>query len=325
MQIKECDLFSILADDNQNISLISAISFESRSLAASQIFVNANIPPKIHFIFDYMTIAEPFDEDMFIRDQQRKHFMNCFDNNCETIFINKFSATSLSPFVKKMEEIFNLCSNTTLYIDITCLTSVHLIGIATAIFNNSHDYSKIHFLYSTPLTYSFGKGIRFTCRDVIHIPIGRQRQLTREGHAIGLILPGHDPERLTVALEEIEPINGVIIYSNTQTRPDFLCSSLELNKYVTDRLRYREEIVDLFDAVTLSECVEYAVNTARESEAPLILYPFGPKVHVLVASLKMAQANDVDTWAIYPVPTCFHVRATDGVGKTTCFSVEKRN
>jgi len=341
MLIKERDLKKVISEAKNKYALISSVSFEARSMGAANELRRLSVDVHYHFIFDYPTIAEPVDEDKKIRNDQRKFFENCFDVKPKQKFV-KVSPISLTNIVREMEGIFLECKGCQLFVDISCFSGIHLIAMATAIFKTNIDFTKIHFLYSTPNSYYFDSTARFICRDVIHVPIGKPRHLTHEGHAIGVVFPGHEPERLAIALEELEPSDGMIFLSRTIDRPDFLCSSFQINEYVIKRLRslyggdyestdlvlgkgWKCEVIDLYDASKLSYFVDSLTVQARKSEAPIILYPFGPKVHTLIVALKMAYQNDIDTWAIYPVPNRFHVRSTGGVDKTTCFSVFRKN
>lgn len=339
MLIKECDLNTIIASARNKCMLVSAVSFESRSLAAAKKFKAMSIEVDKHYVFDYPTIAEPIEKDKKIRGEQRDFFEGCF-NGLKPEFIS-VQSTSLTNIVKRMELIFSDCVKNELFIDISCFSGIHLIAIATAMFKVDIEISKIKFLYSTPKSYGFQNKYHFICNDIVHVPIGKPRHLTHEGHAIGFVLPGHEPERLSIALEELEPSRGVIVLSRTSERPDFLCSSYYINEHLIKRLTsiysddyddsdknfnkgWVSEIVDLFDADKLSELVDDSIKKARKSNAPLILYPFGPKVHTLIVALKMAFEANIDTWAIYPIPKRFHVSSTEGVEKTTCFSVNRK-
>ena len=168
--------------------------------------------------------------------------------------------------------------------------------------------------------------------------------MTREGHAIGIVLPGHDAERLAIALEELEPFSGIVVFANTPQRPDFLARSRETNKYVIDRLktlslnlnlreslptthnpRWSFETSDIFKSQTISRCVDDAIEMAYEFRAPLVLFPFGPKIHTLIVSIHIAHAKYVDSYAVYPVPTRFQVGYTEGIGETKCFYLGNEN
>lgn len=318
--------------------LVSAVSFERRGTATSKRLKESGIVPTEHYVFDYDTVAVPRDEDEAIRQLQREYYETCFRGSCRMTFLRKNPAFSFSRLVLQMTEILAASKSAAIYIDISCLTRVHLLAIVTAVTRVPIDTDQMRFAYTPPMSYAFEGGSQFGWRDVLHVPIGRPRQLTREGHALGVVLTGHEGERLAVALEELEPGSGIVVFSNTPGRPDFLYRSEEVNRGIVGRLRtlsvdvgleggdgktpgWSIEIADVFDADKLSGLIDRVVLRARDLKAPLILYPFGPKVHTVVAAMKMACARGLDTWVVYPVPTRFQVHGTIGIGPTTFFTL----
>jgi len=116
------------------------------------------------------------------------------------------------------------------------MTRVHLVAVAEAVRRRHESLDELYFCYATPRSYGFQKGLLLGWRDTLFVPINMRRSLRREGNARGVILAGHNNERLSTALHELEPLSGVFIHAREEGRPDLLARGRELNKPIENRL-----------------------------------------------------------------------------------------
>jgi hypothetical protein len=156
----------------------------------------------------------------------------------------------------------------------------------------------------------------------------------REGQSRGIILAGHDAERLSVALGELEPASGTLVYCGNPKRPDFLRRAREVNAKIERRLLqlrmprssgppaavdgWTASSIDVGDFQALSTALRIQVNEAKREESPVILFPFGPKPDSLAVALLLREWGVGDAWAVYPVPRA-SVPHTEGVAELQAF------
>lgn len=224
-------------------------------------------------------------------------------------------------------------------VDVTCMTRVHLLALSSAVLSMQDWPAEIYFCYATPQSYGFQAGVLSGWKDTLFVPIGRKRFFKREGHARGIVLAGHAGERLSVALQELEPASGRLIYAKMEGRPDLLLRAKEANAFIESRLRlltmprangqarvsdnWRVDVVGMNDFAALSEILSDEVSKVRPDGGPIMIYPFGPKPHTLFASLFLASQPDIQAWAIYPVPEEFDARYSVGVNTLSAYSLRR--
>jgi len=210
-------------------------------------------------------------------------------------------------------------------IDITCITRGHLISLAGALIEATRPEQEIYFSYTAAESYSVEKEVSGGWRDVLLLPVGNPRSLRREGHARGVVLTGHDAERLSLALNELEPAAGCIIFANTPERPDLMRHAQQVNDSITryllrlrmpraeieehdeDTNRWKDAYINLDDYNGLERLVQREIMYASDDQGPLILFPFGPKNLALSASIILASTTQVNVWAVYPVPFMYDI------------------
>lgn len=214
-------------------------------------------------------------------------------------------------------------------LDVSCLTKIHAIALAApSVFAASLPWQ---IAYSMPETYghlesSAGTGPGW--RDVLVLPIGDSADVANETHARGIILAGHEGDRLVIALAETEPAGGVIITTNTERRPDLRKESERRNRKVTQLLvgrgdeRWSIEDIALKDPAALSRAVETEINKALAEAAPVLLYPFGPKPFVALGAMQLAATPDLQGWFVYPIAVSYDVDYSYGVGNTVWYAPE---
>jgi|GEM_PF-1404558 len=320
--------------------LVAVVSFEQRGPAwASFLSSNEALPEKA-FIFDYETIAEPEDEDAELRARCRSTFTRTLDRRHKTTHflsgINAFAANSLA---EQIGQLIKECNGLPVLIDISCMTRVHLLAIVAGLRARPTPEAELYFCYTAPEAYGFQRADRVAWRDVLFIPAGKRRMFKREGFSRGIILAGHDGERLSVALQELEPASGTMIYSRNNDRPDFLRKAREANGIVERRLlglrmpraNKPEEVsddwkcafVDVRDFEALSSILRKQVQMALRDDGPIVIFPFGPKPMSLSIALSLRDWDVSEAWAVYPVPERFSVTYSQGVAELYVYRHEK--
>jgi hypothetical protein len=152
------------------------------------------------------------------------------------------------------------------------------------------------------------------------VPVVDGAKLIHESRARGIILPGHEGQRLLVALGEIDPVGGTIIHAVTPDRPDFEQVTRHRNRLAYadfDRAgSWIDKSVELRRVRAVSNLVKAEINRARSARAPLLIYPFGPKPLIFATVFTAARLYPAGSWMVYPLPTTKFAAHTEGVSST---------
>jgi hypothetical protein len=175
--------------------------------------------------------------------------------------------------------------------------------------------------YTMPENYGDLDGMG-TWKDVIVAPLAEPAALLNEAHGRGVIIMGHEADRLSVALAELEPPAGAVVIANNPRRPDWRATAVRKNKSALARLEAATEgpweraDVNVSDPGALARLVADQVHRAREHKAPVVLFPFGPKALVFAAAVQLCTEYPEGSWFVYPVPSGYDVDYSEGVGQT---------
>jgi hypothetical protein len=208
--------------------------------------------------------------------------------------------------------------------DITCLTKIHSLALAASI---AAARRQIPWLasYTAPENYStFGHSSEYGpgWKDIIIAPLSETGLLFNESDGRGIVLPGHEADRLVVALAEIEPSGGLIVVADTKGRPDLRYLTERRNRKIVRQLtrmrasNWTKYVVGVTDLPRMTELVEGEVKLAREHKAPVILFPFGPKPLMFASALELALEYPEASWFAYPMPEAYDARYTEGTSET---------
>lgn len=239
--------------------------------------------------------------------------------------INTVSPYSASALREHSSEIARAKERIIVF-DITCLTRAHIIALASILVEQSRPEQDFYFSYTAAESYSIEKEMEGGWKEVLLLPVGNPTSLRRGGHARGIVLTGHDTERLSLALNEVEePEAGCIISSFTRGRPDLMRYSQQVNKHVTEYLlslrmprmendnheearnRWKTDNLAIDDYSGLEKLIRKETEYAIADKGPVLLFPFGPKNLVLTASVILASVQEVNAWAAYPIPFQYDV------------------
>lgn len=211
--------------------------------------------------------------------------------------------------------------------DITCLTKVHSLALAASIARCRRRVPWI-VSYTIPENYSsFGHSLEESpgWKDIILAPLSETGLLFNESNGRGILIPGHEPDRLIVALAEIEPAGGLIAIADTQGRPDLRHLSERRNQKVIRQLtrlrasNWIKQVVKLTDLQEMSHLVATEVKHAKDHEAPVILFPYGPKPLVFASALQLSLRYPEASWFVYPIPLTYDVSYSEGIYETDWF------
>jgi hypothetical protein len=106
--------------------------------------------------------------------------------------------------------------------DISCVTKIHTLALAAEL-HASGDDVRWCLAYSLPEAYNLadlGGKHDIGWQDIVVAPLAETAALFNEADGRGVIIPGHEGDRLVVALGELEPAGGVITVAETVGRPD---------------------------------------------------------------------------------------------------------
>jgi hypothetical protein len=322
-------------------SFMAATSFEERSTAGAYFLNSHHLHPQDVHLFDYSTHVVPHEEYQRMHEKSQSDFQSllAIDDLNGSIHnnINAFAFNRLSHLCSKLVE---QATSRTIVVDITCMTRVHIFALSYIFSNMQDTLNQVYFCYTTPLSYGFQSGIFLSWRDILFVPISGDRLFRREGHARGIIFAGHYGDRLSVALEELEPASGRLIYTKDETRPDLLLKAREVNKFIEDRLllltmprvngsiissdTWKIDIICLDDFTKLANILSEEIDKARSDEGPIMVYPFGPKPFTLFTAFFLIGQTDAQGWAVYPIPDRFDSQYSTGIGQLHIYGLQKQ-
>lgn len=224
-------------------------------------------------------------------------------------------------------------------VDVSCMTRPHVLGAASTC-AKAPSGASWELTYSRP--WSYGEldkpSASLGWRDSLLLSLAEDPSFSNEGVAVGIFLPGNESDRATVAFDTIEPASGVIVGVRQATRPDIYRLTAARNEVQTRHLRnlrvpgplgremvehypyggWVSEDVDAQDLIAgLASITRQVVVTAKRFEAPVILFPFGPKVAVFVTAYALAATYPEGSWAVYPVPHTHPLDYSEGARSLT--------
>jgi len=284
----------------------------------------------IHFI-DYPTIATPTAEDYIIRKAHRELVVTIAKNHAARFYSAKVDAYASTGLEAEFQSfIKSAANNSVLIIDFTCFTKIHIITLVNMLSNIDLHHKEVLVVYTSPWAYGnldrIAKQIGW--RDVIIAPVASNANMKNEAYSRGLVIAGHESERLWAALNEIEPASGVLTLGRIPARPDITRLSEQVNKKIIKHMAldydaaWRVEVIDVSDVDGMEKCVASEVEKARESDAPVILYPFGPKSLIFVASRYLFEHYAESSWFVYPVPARYDLSYSEGSAAACWFKID---
>jgi hypothetical protein len=207
--------------------------------------------------------------------------------------------------------------------DITCMTKIHALALAATLAQIGSS-CKWAIAYSTPENYGNLGGLTkgFGWQDIIIAPLAETASLYNEANGRGIIITGHEADRLIVALGELEPTGGVIVVPDTPKRPDLRYVSTRINSKIVRQLTgmrlqsWTRHVVSIDDLAKLRSCISREVDLARRYEAPVMLFPYGPKSLIFFSALQLSSEYPEASWFVYPILSTHFVSYSEGIENT---------
>jgi hypothetical protein len=221
------------------------------------------------------------------------------------------------------ETVWN--SNADLVIfDITCLTKIHALALAASLAKPPRSVLSL-LAYAVPDNYaSLGDSPDHSpgWKDIIVAPLSESALLFNESSSRGIVIPGHEADRLIVALAEIEPVGGLIAVADTRRRPDLRYVTERRNQKIIRQLtrmrasKWVKRVVRASDMNGMKFLVDHEIERARKHSAPVILFPYGPKPLIFVSAFELALEYPEASWFVYPIPLAYDTAYSEGVDET---------
>jgi len=336
------DFDQAIADlGSRDLVFVGAGSGEERSSACFEQLVRSQRMPRSVYVVDYDTPAlrgkgEPdatTEGGDSLLWQASRRLQELRGSQTKQLLLNPYAS---QPFIDAVVELRQAENGCTLVLDYSCFTRVHVIALATIMAQwPDHTPSPV-LCYTIPQSYVIETRERRAWRDVLLVPIGSPKASENEGRAYGLVMAGHDSDRLGVALQEYEPDRGIVTYIMTKNRPDFYRRAREANSDIVSWLRairdpgpdtegegfsWTETVLMLEDVERVESATRLLVDSARQERATVLLFPFGPKLSALAAAFTIARESDIPAWGILPTPIGVEGEFSWGVGPRYCVSI----
>ena len=307
---------------------IGVNSFEDRCLASLSRLSAAGISISRICFLDYPTSAQPEVEDRRIRRAHREQAAS-IASSCGAVLNNpSVDAYASAGLEMELLNFSNEAGTRRWIIDISCFTKIHVVTLANFLSSNSACRATAALVYTSPRAYGnldqVSKQIGWN--DVIIAPVAASAKMHNEGNSRGIVIAGHESERLWSALNEIEPSSGLLILGRIPSRPDITRLSEKINKGVIKHMAldysaaWTRHVVDVSDIQNLEGLIAQEVEKASRADAPIILYPFGPKSLVLAASSYLLEHYPLGSWFVYPVPARYDLSYSEGASGSYWFS-----
>lgn len=314
------------------IRWVGALSFEERCRASITRLRELDIHIEEVVLFEYDTAVFSQSEDRRRREQN----YTAISDYAAKFSVQPLRRREVSPYAFQEIEptISSIAAETrdgTIILDVTCLTKIHAIALA-AVLASSEAANTWLVCYSSPENYgALGTSQdKFGWRDVIVAPIGEVASSTNETTSRGILIPGHESNRLLMALSEVEPSGGTIFIAEFNKQADLRVICERNNRRIVEHLlrlrasQWEKQIIDSNNLQKVSDLVAREVQYASAQKAPLFLFPFGPKAMIFAATFELALRYRQATWFVYPIPTAYDVNYTEGIGATRWLIVGRR-
>lgn len=301
-----------------------ALSFEERCKASLMELQAIDI--EAHGVLvDYHTSISPSNQAEDLRNSNWKSMevlgSRIFPDGLKRI---KCSAYLFQEFQDLLAREIDRRAPDCVILDMTCLTKVHALAAAAFIATTESRF-EVLLAYSIPENYGFvssSPGEPLAWRDILIAPLADTAMLFNEASGRGIIMPGHEADRLIIALGEIEPAAGVIVVAEARKRPDLRQVTEGKNRKTIKQLsrvrggRWRKSVVGLADFESLSTIIEEEVALAQEHEAPVIIFPYGPKSLLFAAAWQLTRDYPEASWFVYPIPVTYDADYSSGIEET---------
>jgi hypothetical protein len=306
-------------DKFQSILWIGALSFEERCTASLLEMQKNNFKLELGILLDFDTDVYPIKEYHFKKGLYEQNILTISNHLFKQGIVKKdIHAYSFLIFQLFIEEIFESREYDLIIVDITCITKLQTLAFAAAISNIKH--SNFIIVYTIPENYGNIESIRKVSgwKDILIAPLKETAMLFNEINSRGIIVAGHESDRLIVGLSEIEPSSGLIILSDTPLRPDLKQVSEKNNRKIINQLTrtrnsWSKANISFKNISALDSKINKEIQEAKKQDAPIILFPYGPKPIIFYSALNICLRYPDASWFVYPVPSGYDINYSEGI------------
>lgn len=307
--LKELPVQNLLPIKDSGLIWLGAISFEERASTSLVHLSQAGYHIECAFLLDYQSGAKLDEAATAQRELVRSDMLAVVQSGqCRRTIEVPLEAYSFAELEKMLDTVVKDAA-VPVVVDISCMTKLHVLATASCV-TRLATTRNLRIAYTRPETYGFVAGALFhdtEWRDVLMAPFAESGTLFNESGSRGVVLLGHEAERLMVALGEIEPSGGCLIVASTLGRPDLAELARLRNGRLVNKLMaaganvWRHVEIDFHDQPRLVDAVAQEVTSAKNAGAPVLLFPFGPKLVVFIAACELAARYSTSTWYVYPI------------------------
>lgn len=312
------DILVTRLSKSQNSAWVGALSAEERCTGSILSLARQKLCIVSGYVLDYeaeleqvsLATQSPDSQWEILRSIER-------DSLIREIKRQPLSPYAFHDFQSFLENVVFKSGADFIVFDVTCLTKIHLLALAATL-SQRPQVPPWAVVYAKPENYvavEHNPG----WRDIIMAPLGDTGFLLNETFSRGIIIPGHEGDRLTVALAETEASGGVILVADTTGRPDL--------RYLTERRSQRSlrwlvrpktdawvKRVVKEDAVSnVSNYISKEISIAKTHNSPVLLFPYGPKSLIFIVARRLSLEYPDWSWFVYPIPLGHVAAFSEGI------------
>jgi hypothetical protein len=308
----------------RSVVWVGALSFEPRCVGSLRRLTDGGVAVDQALLVGYPTSVSPRRVD---RERRRAH-RGVLEELAEkggigTIQDAPVRAHAFVDIDEVLARVLDAADNPFLVVDVSCMTKIH--AMATAVFlARRGDGVSWTVAYSTPQNYGDLDAVSRShgWRDVVVGPIADHAFLRNEQFSRGIALLGHESDRFVVGLGELRASGGTVLLADTPGRPDLAELTERKNRKTLEQLerssvgRWRSTRYLLSDVNLVARLVKQEIAAAQERDAPVVLYPYGPKIAIVTAALTLWREYSAGSWFVCPTPWGYSVEHSQGVEST---------
>ena len=312
---------------------IGAISFEDRCTGSLVALQQLGISVKKIVTLHYPTRAIPEREDLHKRHERLKDFQHL---SLKLTRSELGSPATVHPYRPSgiLTELMHLMPELTsprshLLIDTTCLTKSHTVAVANWLCMMTTPRASVTLAYTRPKEYGSASTDLAQLRnwaEVVFSPCDLDLEPYRRD-VCGVILLGHEGSRLRISLNRIFPRVALVVLPQNPNEHPMASPSRTANAELIAQIQQGELkdwrlLISPPSAVnTVYDSGPMFAQEAQKRWRRVVLFPYGPKPHILAATMAAQTHGRGKSWYCYAVPLNYDVGCTAGTGSTSWFKV----
>lgn len=322
---------------------IGAISFEQRAKRSLEVaLAETNIDTVL--LLQYSTEVRPKQEGARLIERSRQDMESLASAAGADVRVRSVAGSSmhsLSTILLEVERLAIDLPELDLVIDISCMTRLHVARLCEWIIQSEHllGSRSVYVQYSSPERYGSqnrqGRDAEARFDSTAPYAVGRVTRFNDDIDDVlaepqpfaarGLILPGHESERLTEALRSLPVTRGVVLWiRRSQHRGDLTRAHAESGPIIDQRLGKKGWPRETFSVDEVVKVQAAVANFARSAgDDPVYIVPLGPKIVEVVALLALIPRVP-EVWVSCPSPSSYSIRYSEGYSGTQLLRIQWR-